>query len=112
ANAENIVVERDVPEPALLVAGLDDHCSALVAAAVAVSAVEIGPHRALLEFGVLLQQVELIADDRALAAGVHNDLAGNRILRAIDILDFDAGCALAIEDDLPDARLLGDFHAV
>ena len=74
ADADDVVVERDVPEPALPVAGLEDHRRAFVAAGVAVGPLPIRPDRTLVEDGIPQAQLEPVLQQRRLTARVDDDL--------------------------------------
>ena len=49
ADAHDVVVQRDVPEPALLVLGLQDERGPFILALIAIGAFEIGPDGALVQ---------------------------------------------------------------
>src|SRR5262249_43833167 len=97
ADADGDGVLRDVPEPALLVGGLDDHGGPFVAAGVAISAAPVGPDRPLVQDRVPEAQLELVLQHRALAAGVHDHLGAHLFLRAVLALNAHADRAAAVK---------------
>ena len=62
AHADGVIVQRNVPPPALFVGRLDDEGGALVAARVAVGALPVGPDGALVQLGIRNSQAESIDD--------------------------------------------------
>src|SRR4029079_7343185 len=70
ADAHDVVVLRDIPEPAALVRRLKDHRRAFVPAAVAIRPRPIGPDRALVEDRVPDAQAQAVGDQAVLPAGV------------------------------------------
>ena len=100
ADADDVVVQRDVPEPALSIRRLQHHRRALVAAGVAVGAFPVGPDRALVEDGIPEAQLEAVLQQRRLAAGVDDDLGVHVAARAVGVLDAHADRALAFEEHL------------
>src|SRR5262249_56237219 len=74
ADRDDVVVLRDVPEPALAVGRLQHHRRALVAPGVAVRPFEIAPDGALVEDRIPHAQPQAVGDQAVLAAGVDHDL--------------------------------------
>ena len=77
AHAHTVVVQRDVPKPALPVGGLDHHGGAFIASGVAVGAFPVGPDGALVQSRIPDAQFELVLDQAALAAGVDHNLGAH-----------------------------------
>src|SRR5690606_33469439 len=111
AAADDVVVQRDVPEPALAVAGLDDERGPLVAAGVAVRALPVGPDRALVEDRVPHPQAEPVHQQAVLAAGVDDDLRAH-LARGVALPDPDAAGAAVLEQHVVDADPLARIDAV
>ena len=112
ADGDDVVVQRDVPEPAGLALGLDDERGALVAAGVAAGSLPVGPERRLLELRVPVAQAEAIDDERALAAGVDDDLGAHFAFRFVLGLDAHADRLLPLEQHLQHARTFVDIDAM
>ena len=106
ADADDVVVERDVPEPAVLALGLQHHRRAFVAAAVAIGAFPVGPDRALVQDRIPQAQLEPVLQERRLAAGVDDDLGTDVAARAVRVLDAHADRAVAIEQHVEDVDAL------
>src|SRR5690606_22903792 len=110
AAADDVVVQRDVPEPALAGAGLDDERGPLVAAGVAVRALPVGPDRALVEDRVPHPQAEPVHQQAVLAAGVDDDLRAH-LARGVALPDPDADGAAVLEQHVVDADPLSRIDA-
>src|SRR5207245_720355 len=90
ADADRVIVLRDVPPPALLVRRLDDQRGAFVAARVAVGPFPVSPDGALVEHRVPEAQFEAVLQHRALAAGIDNDLRPHLLLGTVFVLNAHA----------------------
>ena len=93
-DTDDVVVQRDVPEPPLLALRLQHERRPLVPAAVAIGALPVGPDRPLLQDRVLYQQVEPVGDQRTLPAGVHHDPGRHVFQSPILVLNADASGAV------------------
>src|SRR6185503_2764062 len=69
ADADDVGVHRDVPEPALL-RHVGDGRRALVEAGIALGALVVAPDRNLVQIGVAILPAELSREQRVAAAGV------------------------------------------
>ena len=102
---------RDVPEPALLVAVLDDERRPLVTAGIAIRAFPIGPHRALVQHRIPDAQAQPVHHHPVLPAGVDHDL-GPHLADAVVVLDPDADRPIALEQHVEHAHALVRIHAM
>ncbi len=112
ADAEHVVVQRDIPEPAVFALGLHDESRSLIAAGVAVGALPVGPKRRFLERWVPLAQPQPRHDQRRLAAGIDHDLGAHLALAAVLALHAHADRALTFEQHFDHARAFVDLHAM
>ena len=74
AEADDVVVQRDVPEPALLVGRLNDDGRPFIPADVAVRPLPIGPDGPLVQHRIPEPELEPVLQHGALPAGIHDDL--------------------------------------
>ena len=112
ADAHDVVMLRDVPEPAAPIAGLNHHRRAFVAPGVAIGALPIGPDGALVEHGIPEPQPESILQQGGLAAGIDDDLRADFSSFARGIANPDAGCPIPIEQHLEDVNAFVRLDAV
>src|SRR5207248_2672666 len=112
ADADRVVVLRDVPPPALLVRSLDDESGAFVAACVAIGALPVRPDRPLVEHRIPEAKLEAVLEHRALAARVDDHRGVNLFLAAVLALDADAGRAVAVKEHLQHASRLVDLDSL
>src|SRR5262245_31871969 len=99
-------MQRDVPEPALLVRCLQDQRGSLVLAGVAVGALPVGPDGSLVQHGVPYTQLEAVLQEPALPAGVHDDLRPHEPRYSIVCLDPDADGPAILEEHIEHASAL------
>ena len=114
ADADLVVGQGDVPEPRVPVLGVEDQGRAFVDALVALAAAIVGVDRCLLQFGLGLGQLELAADQRALAGGIDDDLCGKIAGLAVGEFGAHAGGAVSLEQhfEYPGTLMyLGTFGA-
>ena len=112
SDADHVVVQRDVPEPALLAFSLNDERRSFIAARVAASTLPVRPQRGLLQLRVPLAQSKSIDDQRALAAGVDHHLRPHFALGAVFGLHANADRTGAFEQHLNHAGPFAHLHAV
>jgi hypothetical protein len=105
-------VLRDVPEPAVLGAGLDDERRALIAPDIALRPFPIRPDRSFVEDRIPHPQVQTVHQQTVLTAGVDNHFGVHVSQRAISAFDPDADRAIAVEQHLVDAHALVHRDAV
>src|SRR5262249_46494354 len=90
ADTDDVIVLRDVPEPALFVRGLDHERRPLVPARVTVGPFPVGPDGPLVQHRVPEAQLEAVLQQRALAAGINDHLRPHLFPRAVLLLDAHA----------------------
>ena len=112
ADADGMIVLRDVPEPALFAFRLNNERGALVLARAAFGALPIGPNRGLLEFRIPFAQTEPAHNHRALAAGVDDHIGPHLAFRAVFLLKPNADRAVALEQHLQHAHAFMHLDAV
>ena len=82
ADADDVVVQRDVPEPAVFGRRLQDHRGPLVAPRVAIRALPVRPDRALVEHRIPQPELQPVLQERRLAARVDDDARADLALSA------------------------------
>ena len=111
-DADRVVVLRDVPEPPLLVAGLNHERGAFVAAAIAVRAFPVGPDRPLVQDRVPDPQLEPVLQHRGLPAGVDHDLRKHVSIVVLLVANLHAHRTVAVEQHLENAHAFLRVDAV
>ena len=112
ANADDIVVLGDIPEPAVFAFDLNHERRAFVAAGVAIGAFPVGPERGFFQNGIPLAQVETIHDDGALAAGIDYDFRTDFLFGSVFFFDLHADRTLAFPNDAGDVDAFFDGDTV
>ena len=112
AHADTVVVQRDVPEPAVPAGGLNHHRRAFVAPGVAVGALPVGPDGALVQHRIPQAQPQAVHQQPVLAARVDDDGRADVAPRAAFGLNRDTGGSIAVEEDVDDADSLVRLHAL
>src|SRR5207248_2179160 len=112
ADTDDVVVQRNVPEPALLAGGGTHERGALVAAGVALGALPVSPQGRLLQDQVPLTQPQPTLDHRALATGIDDHPRPYLALCAGRIRNPHADGAAALEEYLEDAYTFMHLNAV
>ena len=112
AHADDVVVQRDVPKPALFSLGLQHNRCAFVLADVAIGTLPVRPDGGLLELRIPLTQPEAIENQRRLPTGVDHDFRADDLFGLIFDFDSHADGASAIEHDFVNARTFVNFDAV
>src|SRR5262245_19273996 len=87
ANAHDVVVQRDVPEPSTLVGRLQDERRPLVAAGIAIRALPVRPDGTFVQDGIPEPELEAVLEQRRLTAGVHNHPRANLTIAASFLAD-------------------------
>src|SRR5262249_49779191 len=112
ADAHDVVVERDVPEPAILVSGLNDERRALVLAGRALCALPVRPDRALVENRIPHPQAKTVHEQTILSAGVDDDLRAHLADATVGMFDRDADGAIAVEQHVSHTHTFVCDHAM
>ena len=112
ADADDVVVQRNVPEPSLSIGGLEHHRRAFVAPGVAIGAFPVGPDGALVEHRVPDPEAHLVLEQAVLSAGVDDHLGAHLTIGATLRTDRDADRAVVLEQDLDDANAFVHVDAV
>src|SRR6185369_890428 len=83
ADADDVVVLGNVPEPAVLALDLNNESGAFVATGIAVGAFPVGPEGGFFQNRIPLAEIEAIHDDSALAAGIDDDFGSHFLLGTV-----------------------------
>jgi hypothetical protein len=111
-DADDVVVKRDVPEPAVLVPGLQHHRRPFIAAGIAIGALPVGPDGALVQDRIPEAQLEPVLQHRGLSGRVDDDLGAHLAAGAARVLDAHADRSIAVEQHVEDVDSLVRIHAV
>ena len=112
ADADDVGVKRDVPEPALL-RHVGDGRRALVQPRIAQRAFVVAPDRDLVEIGIAVLPLKLPREQRITAGGVDDDL-GADLAALLAVLDVGAHAddARSFHQDVADGDALPHFDAL
>src|SRR6185295_5232173 len=103
ADARDVILERDIPEPAPAARRSAEHKrGAAVQIRLAVRSFEVRVQHGLFELGVANPPSKLVREHRALTSSVDDDLRMELLNRAVLHLHFDAARPVAIEQHLFD----------
>ena len=112
SHADAVVVQRNVPEPALFAGRLDDDGRTLIATGVAIGVLPVGPDGAFVEDRVPDTQLEAVLQQSALTAGVDDHLGPHLAANSIAVLNLHSHGPRPLEQHVEHADLLVGVHAM
>src|SRR5437870_9623056 len=96
-DAHDVVVLRDIPEPALLVCGLKHERGPFVATLVPIRAFPVRPDGALVQHRIPKPELEAVLQKRLLSARIHDDLGVNLAVASLLVAYGDADRSIVVE---------------